>query len=188
MAHGKVAHAWDVSLREMAKPTSEGGWGPPRDVDGLVRCRLHPSDMPFAGKVVVWAGHWAQTLPIVQRGGRGEIRGACLDRQFFWKDVHQLPLTHNFRLGAGGPAGHYAVWLGRVADGSTTVENDTTLGPLPGGGGVLHLPKCLVMEAGPELPGWVYDGLEDTVEVQRAKMGMDSESMEGLVEYSYFDW
>ena len=44
------------------------------------------------------------------------------------------------------------------------------------------------MEAGPELPGWVYDGLEDTVEVQRAKMGMDSESMEGLVEYSYFDW
>ena len=53
---------------------------------------------------------------------------------------------------------------------------------------MLHLPKCLVMEAGPELPGWVYDGLEDTVEVQRAKMGMDSESMEGLVEYSYFDW
>ena len=57
MSHKAVFEAMDNSLRDMAKPEAEGGFGPPYDP---MCAQTHPQFRPFGGKTVVLAGHWAQ--------------------------------------------------------------------------------------------------------------------------------
>lgn len=108
MTHGAIYDALDRSLRELAEKNV------PRDLAAAVG--PHPSDLPFAGKVVVLAGHWAQTLPIVPNGTRSNITSACLFRRPFWRDVNVHRLTENFRLRGGAEVATYA----RFLDGNVT--------------------------------------------------------------------
>jgi len=181
MSHKNVFTALDATLREIAKPESEGGMGPP-----VVPGRSHPSWTPFAGKTVVLAGHWAQTLPIVPRGDRAAITYACMFNAQFWGEVSVWSLTENFRLrGAGGAADH-ARLLHAVAEGTSSDPDSGEFGRLPSGGGVLRLPDRLLIDDGDEaraackgLTHWVYEGAEGAVltgGLPGSEAGYDSES------------
>ena len=78
---------------------------------------LMENDLPFGGKVVVLAGHWAQTLPVVPRGARAHVTAACLFRQPFWAHVQVRRLEENFRLRGDGSVAAYAQLLDDVGYG-----------------------------------------------------------------------
>eukprot|EP01043_Picozoa_sp_COSAG02_P059914 COSAG02_NODE_7724_length_2874_cov_2.534414_1_plen_122_part_00 len=72
MAHVKMAAAIDKSCgREAALPQSMGGLGPEYG-EMLMAGIPHPSTLPFAGKIVILAGDWYQTGPVVPGGGMAE--------------------------------------------------------------------------------------------------------------------
>lgn len=157
MSHVDVACAMDRDLREIALPKSRGGHGREFNESDMMY-RRHPSQLPFGGKVVVWAGHWAQTLPIVPGGTRADTREACLFRRYFWGSVQQHRLTKNFRLGSDPSVDWYATFLRGISDGSDSVSTDPVFGQLPPGGGVQTLPRELVQcHLGSGLAGWVYE-------------------------------
>ena len=113
MSHGKVYAALDNTLQEIAAAKV-----PRYGSDGtLARARVHPADMPFGGKVVVLAGHWAQTLPVVPRGARAHVTAACLFRQPFWAHVQVHRLEENFRLRGDGRVAAYASLLDDIGYG-----------------------------------------------------------------------
>ena len=162
----------------------------------LARVQTHPADLPFGGKVVVLAGHWAQTLPVVPRGRRAHVTAACLFRQSFWQHVHVHRLEHNFRLQGGGRTAAYAALLDNVGYGRGMVDT-TTLGTLPPGGGEVTLPgnrsleDPMVMPAGSDtndLCSWVYDGVEEKIAGMRQLVTAGGGSLEGQLSNDYFQW
>lgn len=60
-----------------------------RDVTGI--------PLPFGGKVVVLLGDFRQTLPVVTRGSRAQIVGACIKRSHLWTKFTKYRLTINMR-------------------------------------------------------------------------------------------
>ena len=158
MSHADIACAMDRDLREIAIPKSRGGLGREYDEGDLMH-KTHPSLRPYGGKIIIWAGHWAQTLPIVPGGTRGDTTNACLYRRNFWKDVQQHKLTKNFRIGSDPSIDWYAKFLMGIANGDTSdKEDNTTLGLLAPGGGVQELPEDLIQKyPGGDLVKWVYE-------------------------------
>ena len=83
---------------------------------------LMQNNLPFGGKVIVLAGDYRQTLPIVPRGNRGQIVGATHPRsQSLWRHFRVFFLRDNMRvIMAGGDevdSRWYMDWLLRVGDG-----------------------------------------------------------------------
>ena len=83
MAHRFLFETVDRLLRDIMK-CEEGG-------DRL-------QDVAFGGKVVVFGGDFKQCLPVVKRGTRSEIVGACLTSSPLWQKVCVLHLTVNMRV------------------------------------------------------------------------------------------
>ena len=75
-------------------------------------------DATFGGITVVFSGDWRQCLPIIKRGGRGEIVNACLMSSYLWKTVVVKNLTRNMR----GDSMEFADLLLRIGDGKL-IEN-----------------------------------------------------------------
>ena len=55
-------------------------------------------DEPFGGKVVLLAGDFRQTLPIIVKGTPGQIVSACLKRSKLWQHFELLRLQINMRI------------------------------------------------------------------------------------------
>ena len=84
---------------------------------------LRDDPRPYGGTTVVYEGDFQQILPVVIKGGREQIVGACLQRSYLWRQVQQLHLTQNMRL--GGPNARqedkdFAQWLLDVGHGRNT--------------------------------------------------------------------
>jgi hypothetical protein len=50
---------------------------------------------PYGGVTVVYGGDFKQILPVVIKGGREQVVGACLQRSRLWQHVRTLNLTQN---------------------------------------------------------------------------------------------
>ena len=62
---------------------------------------LMQNELPFGGKVIVFAGDFRQTLPIVKRGNRSQIVKACLKKSKLWPNFKCFSLLENMRLRLG---------------------------------------------------------------------------------------
>ena len=62
---------------------------------------LCQSQVAFAGKIIVLAGDFAQTLPVVVRGNQAQIMSACFNASPPWPLVTHRALHKNMRLFAG---------------------------------------------------------------------------------------
>lgn len=79
------------------------------------------NNLPFGGKVIVLAGDYRQTLPVIPRGNRGQIVGATHPRSTLWQHFQVFFLKDNMRvLMAGGDqvdSQWYMDWLLQLGDG-----------------------------------------------------------------------
>ena len=78
---------------------------------------------PYGGTPVVFGGDFQQTLPVVIKGGREQIVGACLLRSRLWRHVEILHLTQNMRLGGANACQEdrdFAQWLLDTGHGRNT--------------------------------------------------------------------
>jgi PIF1-like helicase len=50
------------------------------------------SDKPFGGLTIVFDGDFQQILPVILKGSRAQIVGACIQRSILWKKITVLQL------------------------------------------------------------------------------------------------
>lgn len=55
-------------------------------------------NIPFGGKVIVFAGGHRQILPIVKHGNRSAIVNQCMNRSVLWKHMNIMKLSVNKRI------------------------------------------------------------------------------------------
>lgn len=67
-----------------------------RDIMGAVNPIL--DHVLFGGKIFVFGGDFRQVLPVVKRGGRGDIVSASLSRSTIWQHIKVMQLTINMRV------------------------------------------------------------------------------------------
>jgi hypothetical protein len=65
-------------------------------VDRLLRF-LSATNLPFGGKIVVFAGDFRQTAPVVKKGSREQIISTSVKNCAFWNNVEPLRLLINER-------------------------------------------------------------------------------------------
>ena len=65
-------------------------------IDILLR-DLCQNEIPFGGKLLVFAGDFRQTLPVTPRAHAAEILENCINRSPLWQYVHKFNLTQNIR-------------------------------------------------------------------------------------------
>ena len=74
------------------------------------------SSQLFGGIAVVLGGDFAQILPVVRRGKRPHIVGACLRQSYIWSRLGLLRLTQNMRLQDGNSTtAVFPIWLSRLS-------------------------------------------------------------------------
>ena len=72
----------------------------------------------FGGAVVMLAGDFRQTAPIVKRGGPAQVLAASILKSKLWPKCEVLALNQNMRAcGSGDDADAYRQWLLGVGDG-----------------------------------------------------------------------
>lgn len=96
------------------------------------------NEIPFGGKVIVFAGDFRQTLPIVKHASRAQIVNACFKRSRLWSnevEIHHFVVNMRlFLQSSDTQAETYARWLLSIGDGTTaTSSNDMydDLTPIP---------------------------------------------------------
>ena len=90
---------------------------------------IRHSDKPFGGLTVVFGGDFKQILPVIVKGSRAQIVGACIQRSRLWRSVKVLKLTENMRLNTHMDAErNFAKWQLEIGHGQHTDEaGNTTL-------------------------------------------------------------
>jgi hypothetical protein len=91
----------------------------PEAVDRTLQDIRH-CDKPFGGLTVVFGGDFQQTLPVIVKGSRPQIVGACLQRSALWRALTILTLTINMRLGQEETEKNFAQWQLDVGHGKHT--------------------------------------------------------------------
>jgi hypothetical protein len=86
--------------------------------EAVSRCLqfLRNDERPFGGVTMVFAGDWAQTLPVVPRGSVANIMNPTLQSSELWAPVEQLKLTEKMRLQRRGITEQEAEEMRRFAD------------------------------------------------------------------------
>ena len=79
-------------------------------------------DKLFANKIVLMAGDFRQTLPIVRHGRREDIIRLSIKQSFIWNDVDMFELTENLRLGGEASQKEFAEYLLKI--GEDKIEKD----------------------------------------------------------------
>jgi PIF1-like helicase/Helitron helicase-like domain at N-terminus len=92
-------------------------------VDRTFKDIRHCEDKPFGGLTVVFGGDFKQILPVIVKGSRPEIVGACIQRSRLWGCVKVLKLTENMHVNTHVEAEkHFAKWQLDVGHGKFTDE------------------------------------------------------------------
>ena len=77
---------------------------------------------PFGGKVVVLAGDFRQTLPVLKKASRAQILDAALTRADCWGKFTLFRLSENMRvanaIGDRSELEAFAAWLLRLGEGA----------------------------------------------------------------------
>ena len=87
----------------------------------------------MGGVVVVLAGDFRQTLPVIPRGTAADELKACLKASHLWRHVLKMGLTTNMRVHLQGDvsAGHFAQQLLDLGDGKVPVHPTNGLISIP---------------------------------------------------------
>ncbi len=81
------------------------------------------SDRPFGGVTIVFGGDFQQILPVILKGSRAQIVGACMQRSILWRQITVLQLNQNMRLNTAIEAeAAFAQWQLEVGHGEHTDE------------------------------------------------------------------
>ncbi|KIH57822.1 hypothetical protein ANCDUO_11985, partial [Ancylostoma duodenale] len=85
------------------------------------------------GAVLVLAGDFRQTLPVIPRATPADELNACLKASYLWRHVQKMTLTTNMRVHLQGDlsAQSFAQQLLRLGDGEFPVDPDTDLISFP---------------------------------------------------------
>lgn len=75
MAHKKSLEALDRSLRDLRRNTQ-----------------------PFGNALILLAGDFRQTLPVISRSTPADEINACLKYSTLWRDIRKLQLTTNMHV------------------------------------------------------------------------------------------
>ena len=115
-------------------------------------------DVPMGGKSVVIAGDFRQCLPVVVRGGRGQVVCASIKKSPLWPKFQVLRLTVNMRvrrLGESPEAERFAQWLMAIGDGKNWVGTDTDMHNL------IDIPDELRSESVAKMIDWAWPDLKN---------------------------
>ncbi|RCN50729.1 hypothetical protein ANCCAN_03114 [Ancylostoma caninum] len=87
----------------------------------------------MGGVVLVLAGDFRQTLPVIPRATPADELNACLKASYLWRHVRKMTLTTNIRVHLQGDlsAQSFAQQLLRLGDGDFPVDPDTDLISFP---------------------------------------------------------
>ena len=86
----------------------------------LRRC----GDKPFGGLTIIFGGDFQQILPVVIKGSRPQIVGACMQRSFLWRSFTVLHLRQNMRLNTAVESeANFARWQLEVGQGLHTDDD-----------------------------------------------------------------
>src|SRR5712672_837638 len=84
---------------------------------------LRDSDKPFGGLTFVFGGDFQQILPVIVRGSRAQIVGACIQRSILWRSITVLHLHQNMCLNTNVQVEEdFAKWQLEVGQGKHTDE------------------------------------------------------------------
>ena len=121
---------------------------------------LMGNDSIFGGKIIVLAGDFRQTLPVVKRGGRAAVTRRLVKRLPWWKDVKQHSLTINERVRRNGnsPA-HQQFSDLLLAIGEGKIPRDTEVTPYS-----IKVPPAYILNSTriKDLLKWMYPTLATT--------------------------
>ena len=82
---------------------------------------LRDSDKPFGGLTIVFGKDFQQILPVVLKGDRAQVVGACMQRSILWRGITVLQLHQNMRLNTHIEAeANFARWQLEVGHGQHT--------------------------------------------------------------------
>ena len=84
---------------------------------------IRECNKPFGGLTVVFGGDFQQILPVIVKGCRSDIVGACIQRSAIWKDLKVLHLRINMRLGDNQEEREFAQWQLNIGHGMHTDED-----------------------------------------------------------------
>ncbi|XP_061385351.1 uncharacterized protein LOC133320776, partial [Danaus plexippus] len=97
-----------------------------RAIEALDRCLqdIHSNRKLMGGVVVLLAGDFRQTLPIIERGTAADEINACLKASYLWSKVEKLYLTTNMRvqLFSDVESGAYAQKLLEIGEGHLNTD------------------------------------------------------------------
>jgi len=85
---------------------------------------LRGSDKPFGGVIVVFGGDFQQILPVILKGSRAQVVGACIKRSLLWRHITVLELHQNMRLNTHiEEEANFARWQSEVGHGGHTDDS-----------------------------------------------------------------
>ena len=112
-------------------------------------------DRNFGGITVVFTGDWRQCLPIIKRGGRGDVVNACLKSSYLWKSMIVKNLIRNMRVEQKGENIEFSDLLLKIGDGDI-LENKEL------GENMVNLPQDLFIDSshGDDLVAEIFTNFE----------------------------
>ena len=115
---------------------------------------LRRNPLPMGGVIMVLAGDFRQTLPVVPRGTRADEINACLKSSLLWQYVKSAHLTKNMRTHLFGDrsAESYSKTLMDIGDGKIPID------PLTG---LIEIPCGHLVESQEELENSVFPDIAE---------------------------
>ena len=85
---------------------------------------LRDCDRPFGGLTIVFGGDFQQILPVILKGSRAQVVGACMQRSILWRHITVLHLHQNMRLNTQVvEEANFARWQLEVGHGQHTDDS-----------------------------------------------------------------
>ena len=111
---------------------------------------LQNSNKHFGGLTMIFAGDFQQILPVVDKGSRADIVGACLRSSYLWNEITVLKLRTNMRLQNSPEEAEFAQWLLDVGHGRN-IDQDSKV----------NIPPSMITFNEDELINRVYTDIEN---------------------------
>ena len=116
---------------------------------------LRGNQTVMGGVVVLLAGDFRQTLPVIPKGTMADELKACLKASNLWRYVHKLELTSNMRVHLQGDlsAGRFTQQLLTLGDGKVPIDPTS---------GLISIPEnfCNIVQSMEELKTSVFPNIQ----------------------------